>query len=63
MANSKDIFVKHLHTGEIKKVTAEQREKQDPNYWVRVTGDVKVTAPEVDESVVEPAVQTTSAKK
>ncbi len=54
------MFVRHVHTGEVRQVTPEQREKQDKNYWVRVTGDdVKVTGPETaplaaDASVSDP---------
>ncbi|OII10528.1 hypothetical protein BIU97_10395 [Curtobacterium sp. MCBA15_009] len=61
MSQSKDMYVRHVRTGEIKKVSAEQREKQDKNYWVRVTGkDVKETAPEVAPSAeVEPTQKTT----
>ena len=64
MAASKDLFVRHVHTGEIKKVTAEEREKQNKNYWVRVTGDVKVTAPETTPPVtdVETPAPKTAAK-
>lgn len=47
MTTSK-IYVRHVHTGEIKQVTEEQRETQNKNYWVRVTGDVKPTAPETE---------------
>jgi hypothetical protein len=52
MAASKSMFVRHVHTGEIREVTPEQREEQDKNYWVRITGDnVKATAPETVETV------------
>lgn len=62
MTDSKNMFVRHVHTGEIKKVNAEQRAKQDPNFWVRVTGDVKATAPETAPPVTDgetPAPKTT----
>jgi hypothetical protein len=42
---AKTLFVRHVQTGEIKKVTEEQRSKQDRNFWVLVTGDVKETKP------------------
>ena len=45
MANTKTMFVRHVQTGQIKKVTEEQRAAQDKNYWVRVTGDVEETKP------------------
>jgi hypothetical protein len=48
MADKKTILVRHTHTGEIREVTPEQRDLQDKNYWVRITGDVKPTAPETD---------------
>lgn len=48
------MFVRHVHTGEIREVTPEQREKQDKNYWVRVTGDdIKATGPEAAPPVVD----------
>lgn len=64
MTASKDMFVRHVHTGEIKKVTAEQREKQDKNYWVRITGkDVKETASEVTPAPAEvPPTEKTTPK-
>jgi hypothetical protein len=37
-------------TGEIKTVTPEQRENQNKNFWVRVTGDVTVTEPDTAPS-------------
>lgn len=45
MADSKTLHVRHVQTGEIRKVTAEQRETQNKNFWVRVTGDVQETKP------------------
>jgi hypothetical protein len=55
MAASKSMFVRHVHTGEIREVTPEQREDQDKNYWVRITGDdVKATPPQTAESAVTP---------
>lgn len=41
MAAEKKTLVRHTHTGEIREVTAEERENQDKNFWVRITGDVK----------------------
>ncbi len=49
--SAKSMFVRHVHTGEIKQVTEEQREAQNKNFWVRVTGDVKPTAPETEPPV------------
>jgi hypothetical protein len=54
MAAAKTILVRHTHTGEIKEVTTEQRENQDKNYWVRITGDVKPTAPTAPEPKTTP---------
>jgi len=55
MAASKSMFVRHVHTGEIRGVTPEQRAEQDKNYWVRITGDdVTATAPETAETTVTP---------
>ncbi|WP_065962833.1 hypothetical protein [Curtobacterium sp. UCD-KPL2560] len=48
MAAKDKVFVRHTHTGEIREVTSEQRDVQDKNYWVRITGDVKPTQPEAD---------------
>lgn len=49
------MFVRHVHTGEIREVTPEQRETQDKNYWVRVTGkDVTATPAETAETAVTP---------
>ena len=45
MSDAKTMFVRHVQTGQIKKVTEEQRSTQDKNYWVRVTGDVEETKP------------------
>lgn len=45
MADSKSLHVRHVQTGEIRKVTAEQRENQNKNFWVLVTGDVSETKP------------------
>jgi len=45
MSDAKTMFVRHVQTGQIKKVTEEQRATQDKNYWVRVTGDVEETKP------------------
>ncbi|NII42110.1 hypothetical protein E9228_002768 [Curtobacterium flaccumfaciens] len=46
MTDSQKVFVRHVHTDEIREVTAEQREVLDKNYWVRITGpDVQVTPP------------------
>lgn len=42
---AKSMYVRHVQSGEVKKVTEDQRANQDPNFWVRVTGDVKETAP------------------
>lgn len=42
---AKTLYVRHVQTGEIKKVTEEQRAAQNKNFWVRVTGDVKETEP------------------
>lgn len=42
---AKTLYVRHVQSGEIKKVTEDQRANQDKNFWVRVTGDVKETAP------------------
>lgn len=39
------LHVRHVQTGEIKKVTEEQRATQDRNFWARVTGDVTETKP------------------
>ncbi len=47
MADQK-LFVRHVHTGEIKQVTEEERANQNKNYWVRITGDVKVTNPDTE---------------
>ncbi|MBF4597177.1 hypothetical protein ITJ50_00915 [Curtobacterium sp. VKM Ac-2889] len=53
--SAKSMFVRHVHTGEIKQVTPEQREAQDKNYWVRVTGDdVKATQPVTDAPTPDP---------
>lgn len=59
---AKTLFVRHVQSGEIKKVTVEQRASQDKNYWVRVTGDVKETKPaDVPTGVdAEPDSKTTS---
>lgn len=43
--SAKTIHVRHIQTGEIRKVTEEQRATQDRNFWVLVTGDVKETDP------------------
>jgi hypothetical protein len=47
---AKPIHVRHIVTGEIKTVTPEQRENQNKNFWVRVTGDVTVTEPDTAPS-------------
>ena len=68
MTASKEMFVRHVQTGEIKQVTPEQRETQDKNYWVRITGaDVQATAPaaapadtDAAEADQKPAPKTTS---
>jgi hypothetical protein len=43
--SAKTLYVRHVQTGEIRKVTEEQREAQNKNFWVRVTGDVQETKP------------------
>lgn len=43
--SAKTLHVRHVQTGEIRKVTEEQRESQNKNFWVRVTGDVTETKP------------------
>lgn len=65
MMTAKTLHVRHVQTGEIKKVTEDERSLQDPNWWVVVTGDVKETGPaDVPTGVdAEPTAQTTSAKK
>ena len=71
MTDPKTMFVRHMHTAEIREVTAGQREVLDKNYWVRITGeDVKATPPavapsdtdavEVAEGDSKPAPKTTS---
>jgi hypothetical protein len=62
---AKTLYVRHVQSGEIKKVTEDQRANQDKNFWVRVTGDVKETAPaDVPTGVdAEPENKTASAKK
>ncbi|MBF4578960.1 hypothetical protein [Frigoribacterium sp. VKM Ac-2530] len=45
MSDAKTMSVRHVQTGQIKKVTEEQRAAQEKNYWVRVTGDVEETKP------------------
>ena len=59
---AKKLFVRHVQTGEIREVSEEQRAIQDKNYWVRVTGDIKATAPaDVPTGTdAEPATKTTS---
>lgn len=42
---AKTIHVRHVQSGEIRKVTEDQRASQDRNFWVLVTGDVKETKP------------------
>lgn len=62
---AKTLYVRHVQSGEIKKVTEDQRANQDKNFWVRVTGDVKETAPaDVPTGVdAEPENKTASTKK
>lgn len=62
---AKTLYVRHVQSGEIKKVTEDERANQDPNFWVRVTGDVKETAPaDVPTGVdAEPENKTASTKK
>ena len=43
--SAKTLHVRHVQTGEIRKVTEEQRKTQNKNFWVRVTGDVQETKP------------------
>lgn len=62
MTNPKTMFVRHVHTGQIKKVSEEQRATQDKNYWVRVTGDVEETAPETEPAPATDAPAETPAK-
>lgn len=64
MSAEKPIYVRHTVTGVIKTVTAEQRENQDKNYWVRVTGDVEVTSPDAEPTStdVEKAAPKTTPK-
>ncbi|WIB69801.1 hypothetical protein [Curtobacterium sp. MCBD17_026] len=59
MTAAKPIHVRHIVTGEIKTVTPEQRETQNKNFWVRVTGDVKVTEPDT----APPATDVSAAPK
>lgn len=55
MAAAQKMFVRHVHTGQIREVTPDERAEQDKNYWVRITGeDVKATPPETVESAVTP---------
>ena len=64
MSDAKTIHVRHTHTGEIREVTPEQREVQDKNFWVRVTGDVEATAPETSPPAdVEPTPAPKTASK
>lgn len=64
MSGPKLTWVRHTHTGEIKQVTPEQREVQDKNFWVRVTGDVEATAPETTPPAdVEPTPAPKTASK
>ncbi|QKS15685.1 hypothetical protein HUN59_05155 [Curtobacterium sp. Csp2] len=62
---AKTLYVRHVQSGEIKKVTEDQRANQDKNFWVRITGDVKETAPaDVPTGVdAEPENKTASTKK
>lgn len=48
MTAPETIFVRHQHTGEIREVTPAEREDQDKNYWVRITGDDVKAAPAAD---------------
>jgi hypothetical protein len=64
MSDDKTIHVRHTHTGEIRKVTPDEREVQDKNFWVRVTGDVEATAPETTPPAdVEPTPAPKTASK
>lgn len=62
---AKTLYVRHVQSGEIKKITEDERANQDKNFWVRVTGDVKETAPaDVPTGVdAEPENKTASTKK
>lgn len=62
---AKQVFIRHVQSSEIRKVSSDERETYDPNFWVEVTGDVHETKPaDVPTGVdAEPAAQTTSAKK
>lgn len=62
---AKTLYVRHVQSGEIKKVTEDERAAQDKNFWVRVTGNVKETAPaDVPTGVdAEPENKTASTKK
>jgi lysozyme family protein len=52
MTAEKTMFVRHVHTDEIREITAEQREVLDKNYWVRITGDdVRATPPDTAPAV------------
>lgn len=62
---AKQVFIRHVQSSEIRKVSADERDTYDPNFWVEVTGNVKETAAgDVPTGAnAEPATQTTSAKK
>lgn len=59
---AKSLFVRHIQSGEVRKITEEQRANQNHDFWVRVTGDVKETKPaDVPTGLdAEPTHQTTS---
>ncbi len=62
---AKQVFIRHVQSSEIRKVSVMSVKRTTRIFWVEVTGDVHETKPaDVPTGVdAEPAAQTASAKK